>query len=142
MVDHLRCATDAGRNDRHTGEDLYPLLRQRFFELEREKVFKQAWHVMGHVNDAPNTGDYLTLDILGERVVTVLQNIDALYWKVGGERRGRAALRVRQDVFCVFNATPLEKYESYRDYIEGWQDGRPHPATSRRSRRPRRRSAA
>lgn len=77
-----------------------------------------------------------------ERVVTVLQNIDALYWKVGGERRGRAALRVRQDVFCVFNATPLEKYESYRDYIEGWQDGRPHPATSRRSRRPRRRSAA
>jgi len=77
-----------------------------------------------------------------ERVVTLLQNIDALYWKAGGERRGRAALRVRQDVFCVFNATPLEKYESYRDYIEGWQDGRPHPATSRRSRRPRRRSAA
>lgn len=77
-----------------------------------------------------------------ERVVTVLQNIDALYWKAGGERRSRAPLRVREGVFCVFNATPLEKYESYRDYIAGWQDGRPHPATSRRSRRPRRRSAA
>jgi phenylpropionate dioxygenase-like ring-hydroxylating dioxygenase large terminal subunit len=44
---------------------------QRFFELEREKIFAQAWHIMGHVNDAPNPGDYLTLDILGERVVTV-----------------------------------------------------------------------
>ena len=43
----------------------------RFFEREREKVFAQAWHIMGHVNDVPNTGDYLTLDILGERVVTV-----------------------------------------------------------------------
>ena len=44
---------------------------QHFFELEREKVFAQAWHIVGHINDLPNTGDYLTLDILGERVVTV-----------------------------------------------------------------------
>lgn len=44
---------------------------QRFFELEREKIFKQAWHIVGHVNDAPQAGDYLTLDILGERVVSV-----------------------------------------------------------------------
>ena len=43
----------------------------RFFELEREKVFAQAWHIVGHINDIPSTGDYLTLDILGERVVTV-----------------------------------------------------------------------
>ena len=40
---------------------------RRFFELEREKIFHQAWHIMGHVNDAPNPGDYLTLDMLGER---------------------------------------------------------------------------
>ncbi len=44
---------------------------QRFFELEREKVFRAAWQVMGHVNEAPNAGDYMTLDMLGERVVTV-----------------------------------------------------------------------
>ena len=44
---------------------------QRFFELEREKVFAQAWHIVGHLNDIPRTGDYLTLDMLGERVVTV-----------------------------------------------------------------------
>jgi phenylpropionate dioxygenase-like ring-hydroxylating dioxygenase large terminal subunit len=44
---------------------------QRFFELEREKIFRPAWHIMGHINDAPKAGDYITLDILGDRVVTL-----------------------------------------------------------------------
>jgi phenylpropionate dioxygenase-like ring-hydroxylating dioxygenase large terminal subunit len=44
---------------------------ERFFKIEREKIFRQAWHIVGHVNEAPNVGDYLTLDILGERVVSV-----------------------------------------------------------------------
>ncbi|HVY87073.1 MAG TPA: aromatic ring-hydroxylating dioxygenase subunit alpha [Caulobacterales bacterium] len=44
---------------------------QRFFELEREKIFRQAWHIVGHINDAPKPGDYVTLDILGERIVTL-----------------------------------------------------------------------
>lgn len=43
----------------------------KFFELEREKIFRQTWHIMGHVSDAPNPGDYVTLDVLGERVVTL-----------------------------------------------------------------------
>ncbi|MEQ1866296.1 MAG: aromatic ring-hydroxylating dioxygenase subunit alpha [Micropepsaceae bacterium] len=42
-----------------------------FFELEREKIFRQTWHIMGHVSDAPKAGDYVTLDVLGERVVTL-----------------------------------------------------------------------
>ena len=42
-----------------------------FFTQERETVFRQAWHIMGHLNDAPAPGDYVTLDILGERVVTL-----------------------------------------------------------------------
>ncbi|MEZ5995538.1 MAG: aromatic ring-hydroxylating dioxygenase subunit alpha [Hyphomonadaceae bacterium] len=44
---------------------------QRFFEIEREKIFAQAWHIVGHINDAPKPGDYITLDLLGQRVVTV-----------------------------------------------------------------------
>lgn len=43
----------------------------RFFELERTKIFRQSWHIMGHINDAPKPGDYVTLDVLGERVVTL-----------------------------------------------------------------------
>lgn len=42
-----------------------------FFELERERIFRSAWHIMGHENDVPSAGDYVTLDVLGDRVVTV-----------------------------------------------------------------------
>jgi Haem-binding uptake, Tiki superfamily, ChaN len=55
------------------------------------------------------------------KVTTVLQNVDALYWKAGGEKHDRVeAVRASEDVLCVFNATPLEKYESYRMYLERW----------------------
>jgi hypothetical protein len=56
-----------------------------------------------------------------ERVLTVLQNLDRLYWKAAGERRAPVgAVRVAQNAICVFNATPLEKYESYRLCLERW----------------------
>jgi len=55
----------------------------------------------------------------GDRVLTVLQNVDALYWQAGAETADDVeAVRVADDIFCVFNATPLEKYESYRQYLE------------------------
>jgi hypothetical protein len=54
--------------------------------------------------------------------VTLLQNIDHLYWRAAGERREHVeAVRVERNVLCVFNATPLEKYESYRQCIERWR---------------------
>jgi Haem-binding uptake, Tiki superfamily, ChaN len=57
----------------------------------------------------------------GSKVVTVLQNVDALYWRAAGERADRVeAVRVKDDVLCVFNATPLEKYESYRLFLDQW----------------------
>jgi len=55
------------------------------------------------------------------RMLTVLQNIDALYWRAAGERADKVeAVRVSDDVLCVFNATPLEKYESYRLFLDQW----------------------
>jgi hypothetical protein len=55
------------------------------------------------------------------KIVTVLQNIDALYWHAAGEQADKVeAVRVSEDVLCVFNATPLEKYESYRLFLDQW----------------------
>jgi len=55
------------------------------------------------------------------RILTVLQNIDALYWKAAGEQADKIeAVQVKDDVLCVFNATPLEKYESYRLCLDQW----------------------
>ena len=56
-----------------------------------------------------------------ERVFTVLQNVDALYWRATGEKREAVrAVQVSEEVVCVFNATPLEKYESYRWSLARW----------------------
>ena len=60
-----------------------------------------------------------------EPLLTVLQNVDELYWRAAGEDRDHVeAVEVRENVLCVFNATPLEKYENYRLCIDRW--GRDH----------------
>jgi len=40
-------------------------------ELEREHVFRSHWQIVGHVSDLPEPGDYLTMDIVGERALVV-----------------------------------------------------------------------
>ncbi len=63
-----------------------------------------------------------------ERVLTVLQNLDNLYWRAAGERKATVeAVRVDENTICVFNSTPLEKYESYRLYLERWRCERAQP---------------
>jgi Haem-binding uptake, Tiki superfamily, ChaN len=53
-----------------------------------------------------------------DRMLTILQNVDALYWRAAGEKIDHVeAVRVDDNVLCVFNATPLEKYENYRLYL-------------------------
>lgn len=64
----------------------------------------------------------------GERVLTVLQNVDALYWQATSERQERVeAVQVSDGVVCIFNATPLEKYESYRMYLSRWRQEENQP---------------
>jgi phenylpropionate dioxygenase-like ring-hydroxylating dioxygenase large terminal subunit len=40
-------------------------------ELEKEYLFRTHWQVAGHVADIPRPGDYLTLDLAGERALVV-----------------------------------------------------------------------
>jgi len=54
----------------------------------------------------------------GERTLTVLQNVDALYWQAVAE--AAEAVSLGPDALCVFNSSPLEKYESYRMCLERW----------------------
>jgi hypothetical protein len=65
---------------------------------------------------------HLPLQVRGQlpedRTLIVLQNVDNLYWRAAGEKLDHVgAVRVADDVLCVFNATPLEKYEHYRLYL-------------------------
>jgi hypothetical protein len=89
--------------------------------------------LFGESHLAPNHLPQLFHDRLpGERLLTVLQNVDALYWKAAGESCDQVdAVRVTDDVVCVFNATPLEKYENYRLCLGRWsQEGAGTPDLS------------
>lgn len=56
------------------------------------------------------------------RVHTILQNVDELYWKAAGESiQPPAGVRVSDDVICIFNTTPWEKYQAYRTCVESWR---------------------
>lgn len=44
---------------------------ERILELEKERVFLTHWHVVGHANDIPEPGDWLSFDLLGERALVI-----------------------------------------------------------------------
>ncbi|HQY44438.1 MAG TPA: aromatic ring-hydroxylating dioxygenase subunit alpha [Paracoccaceae bacterium] len=41
------------------------------FALERTELFLKHWQIVGHVNDIPAPGDWLSFDLLGERALIV-----------------------------------------------------------------------
>ena len=42
-----------------------------FFAVEKEAIFRQAWQLVCHTSDVPNSGDYHSFDFLGESVITL-----------------------------------------------------------------------
>lgn len=77
--------------------------------------------LFGESHLAPNHLPAL-LSGAASRVLTVLQNVDLLYWQAAGEPRDHVeAVQVDDSTLCVFNATPLDKYESYRLCIDRWR---------------------
>ena len=103
-----------GARDRHAAAKLAEI-RERHPNAVMFVLFGESHLAPGHLPRA------LRPQLPGEKILTVLQNIDALYWRAAGERTDKVeAVRVNDDVLCVFNATPLEKYESYRLFLDQW----------------------
>ncbi len=91
-------------------------------EIRERHPEAQVVVLFGESHLAPNHLPVLLRERRPEdRVLTVLQNIDPLYWKAAGERERVDAVRVRDDVVCVFTASPLEKYEHYRFCLDRWR---------------------
>ena len=103
-----------GARDRHAAAKIAEI-RQRHPNAVIFVLFGESHLAPGHLPRAVNE------QMPGAKVLTVLQNIDALYWRAAGERADKVeGVRVNEDVLCVFNATPLEKYESYRLFLDQW----------------------
>jgi len=80
-------------------------------------------YIVREAHLAPNhLPQWLRLKRPQDEIITVLQNVDELYWKAAGELSDSIhGVQVAKDVLCVFNSTPLEKYESYRIYLGKWR---------------------
>jgi hypothetical protein len=103
-----------GARDRHAAAKIAEI-RQRHPNAAVFVLFGESHLAPGHL---PRT---LHKELPDAKLLTVLQNVDALYWRAAGERSEKVdAVRVADDVLCVFNATPLEKYESYRLFLDQW----------------------
>jgi hypothetical protein len=103
-----------GARDRHAAAKIAEI-RERHPNAVIFVLFGESHLAPGHL---PRV---LQKALPGARILTVLQNVDALYWRAAGERVDKVeAVRVNDDVLCVFNATPLEKYESYRLFLDQW----------------------
>jgi len=98
-------------------------------QIRRAHPGAQVLTFFGEAHLAPNhLPQWLHALRPNDRVLTVLQNVDEIYWKAAGELNDSVnAVQIDDGVTCVFNATPLEKYESYRIYIAKWrtQPGQP-----------------
>ncbi|MGA9510793.1 MAG: ChaN family lipoprotein [Candidatus Sulfotelmatobacter sp.] len=103
-----------GERDRHAAAKIAEI-RERHPEAVIFVLFGESHLAPGHLPCV------LHKSLPEEKILTVLQNIDALYWRAAGEPVEKVdAVRVNEDVLCVFNATPLEKYESYRLFLDQW----------------------
>jgi hypothetical protein len=100
-----------GARDRHAAG--------KIVEIRRRHPEALVLVLFGESHLAPHHLPAQVRSLLPEdRALTILQNVDALYWHAAGEKVDRVeAVRVADDVLCVFNATPLEKYENYRLYL-------------------------
>jgi hypothetical protein len=104
-----------GTRDRHAAEKLA--------EARRQHPHALIIALIGESHLAPDHLPRRVRELLPEeRLFTLLQNVDALYFQATGEPGDPpVAVRVSDDVACVFNSTPLEKYESYRLSLERWK---------------------
>ncbi len=104
-----------GTRDRHAASQIA--------QIRRAHPEARVLTLFGEAHLAPNhLPKWLRLLRPRDRVLTVLQNLDELYWKVAGQLSDNVhGVQIADDVVCVFNATPLEKYESYRIYIGKWR---------------------
>jgi hypothetical protein len=114
-----------GARDRHATE--------KIAEIHQRHPDALVFVLFGESHFAPTHIPALLRERLpDQRVLTVLQNVDSLYWHAAGETSDHVqAVQVNANVVCVFNATPLEKYENYRLCLDRWsrdQDDEPDVA--------------
>src|SRR6516165_11315586 len=67
-ADQARAGLGADERD---GLPWWTYFNPELLEIEKEELFRRCWQLVGHVSDIPEPGDYLTLDVVGERALAI-----------------------------------------------------------------------
>ena len=103
-----------GARDRHAAT--------KILEMRAQNPHAIVVILFGESHLAPNHLPALLRQGSPGKVLSVLQNVDTLYWQAAGESCEHIpAVHVDEGVVCAFTATPLDKYESYRLCIDSWR---------------------
>lgn len=100
--------TTLAERDRHAGEVIADL-RSRYPEA---KILVLVGDL--HVTHLPRWIQEARGDV---KILQIAQNAEKLYWQLNGKGRTTEAVRVSTDAFCVFTGTPVEKLQSYLDWL-------------------------
>ncbi|MBU8922969.1 MAG: ChaN family lipoprotein [Bacteroidales bacterium] len=112
--DHLKFI---GRRDRMMARKIASI--RRFFPGYKILVVIGESHLAG--SHLPREVEQVCAP--GLRTTTIVQNIDRLYWKLMlRSMEDIPAVSVGRGRFCIFNASPVIKYQSYRAMLDLWSD--------------------
>jgi heme-binding uptake protein ChaN (Tiki superfamily) len=107
------------KRDRHAGARIADIFRRN----PRAKVvvvIGESHLASGHLPDSVRAA--LASQNLERRSVRVLQNIEEIYWQlVRAGQEHRDVVSLGRSTYCIFNASPIAKYESYRQTINRWK---------------------
>ncbi len=53
------------------GLPAWSFFNPEMLELEKDMLFRAHWQLVCHVSDIPNAGDFITLDVVGERALVI-----------------------------------------------------------------------
>lgn len=100
----------SGQSWNREGLPAWSYRSEPLLKLEKEKVFLNHWHVVGHVSDLKQPGDWLSFDLLGERAL-VMRGQDAVIRAFHNTCRHRGSRLVegeqgncRGAILCPFHA--------------------------------------
>ncbi len=67
MTKHVKVDPPEGWD--RSGLPAWSFFSEEMLELEKDVLFRSHWQAVCHVNDIPHSGDFVTLDLVGERAL-------------------------------------------------------------------------
>ncbi len=96
-------------------------------ELEKEHVFRNHWQIACHVSDLPEAGDYIAMDVVGERAL-ILRGKDGVVRAFNNMCRHRGSRVVADDKGHCRNALVCP-FHGWVYNLDGTLRGAARPAT-------------